>query len=138
MIKARIPTALMLFLLSGAVARSEPQSINDTGKLAGRVTGWNNSPLADAFIYLHDADGEERANSAGRTGDIKATVDGSGRFEARLSPTYYDVFVASPLYLPDCRVIHIEAGKTTEMTVKLELDKSFNDSGGDTIIIPDK
>jgi len=122
MIKARIPAALILLLLCGIVANSEPQSLPSLGKLVVQVTDESNAPVSRAFVYIHNGVGEEYANFNGQIGDIKPTLDRNGRVEVRLSTTYYDLFVAASGFLPDCRVVHIEPGKTTEINVKLHPD----------------
>jgi len=121
--RLRFPAAILFLMLFTIVGSSEPQSVNDfTGKLVGQVMEGDRTGSPSTFIYVHYNQGEESANRFGRIGDVKTRVDATGRFEVRLSPSLYDVFVVSPNHLPDCQAVRINAGKTTEIAVNLKLD----------------
>ena len=71
------------------------------------------APIKYAFVLVHQHSGSD---------DHKANIDSKGRFNMRLAPGLYDVFVAADGFAPDCKRVKVVMGKTTTFNVALSPD----------------
>ena len=53
---------------------------------------------------------------------MSAHPDGRGRFQLKLAPGLYNIFVAADGFAPRCKVIEMKASQVTSYRVKLEPD----------------
>jgi hypothetical protein len=106
--------AMSAFVSLTASPKQQRPNAATEGALVGTVADKvENAPIPHAFVYVHG--GPRKADSV-------PPVDGLGRFQVSLAPGLYDVFVASPGFLPTCVVVSIESGKTTKYEPRLGAD----------------
>jgi len=103
------------FLLFGCLSvLSQANRTGPDGRLQGVVADVaENAPIRYAFVLVH---------SGSRKEDTTAKVDENGRYELRLRPGLYDVFVAAEGFVPSCKKVEIVAGSTTTYKARLKPD----------------
>jgi hypothetical protein len=110
----RVMSAIICVLM--VASPGYPQE-GSTGTLKGSVVDeFEKVPVRKAFILIHRPGAEDR----------RIYTDERGRFAAELSPGYYDVFIASVGFDPECRKIEIDGGKATVYKVMLKMSKVAN------------
>src|SRR5580704_19046190 len=91
--------ALTILLAGAALGDSQ---------LNGTVTDEGGNPVPGAMILVHWDPFPSplgKANNIGIKKDLVLTTDKKGKFTAEVPPGYYDLFVASPGFLPASRKI---------------------------------
>jgi hypothetical protein len=104
--------------------------------LTGRVMDSSGVGLGGALVYIHwDSSGSDvgLATNVGTKENIVASTDAAGGFEVALPPGFYDVFVASASFSPECRKIRVLPGRAATYTVRLKFDPLVGKEIGDRI-----
>lgn len=104
--------------------------------LTGTISDSEGAAISRALIIIHwDSSGSETGlrTNVGTKEDTKVTTDRGGQFSIKLPPGFYDVFVTSPSFSPDCRKIRILPAKRTTFAAKLSADPIVTKELGDGI-----
>lgn len=64
--------------------------------------------------------------------DLILKTDNRGSFSADMPPGFYDVFVSSRAFTPQCGKVHIKEGQVTVYSTKLAVDLLIIRELGDT------
>jgi|SRR5580658_1491825 hypothetical protein len=111
-------------------------AIGQQSTLTGSVTDSEGAAVSRALIIIHwDSSGSEiglRTN-VGTKEDAKVATNREGQFSIELPPGFYDVFVTSPSFSPNCRKIRILPARRTTFTAKLSADPIVTKELGDGI-----
>jgi hypothetical protein len=85
----------------------------------------NGAAIAGARIVIHwdpAGNGVGLTSNVGIKEDLQLETDQAGRYSAELPPGFYDVFVSSRAFSPDCRKVRLKPGKTASPDFRLRVD----------------
>jgi len=120
----------LLFVIASAVP-----SIAANAALKGVVADSEGAVIPHAHIMVHwDRSGSSVAlkSNVGMEKDLRLEADEKGEYEAELPPGFYDVFIYSDAFSPECRKLRIKPGETVTYSPKLKLDHMITTVLGDT------
>jgi hypothetical protein len=103
-------------------------------KLSGKVTDSHGATIPGAYLILHwDPSGSDVGldSNIGLRQDLNVRVDKTGGYSADVPPGFYDVFVSSPAFEPNCRKVRLRSGESQtfnpKLTVSLLVSKELAD-----------
>jgi len=115
---------LLLALLTPGSAQNTGQPSEQDGKLVVLVT-WgdiNNTPANDVYVEAHGF-----VRKVGSEKSFVLKMSQAGKYEASLTPGFYDIFVSEGASVPRCRRVLISPGFTGYWTLKLEIDDVYTE-----------
>lgn len=124
---ARFSTILLLALATGSITHAQVAAgtshlaSEKDGSLRGNIVDKSGAAI-QAFVLVH-SDRWIKINS-------QIPVNKNGEFEIQLEPGLYDLFVASPGFLPIARVIEIKSEAPTNLNLTMQLDEEHLQGDG--------
>jgi hypothetical protein len=125
-------TSLKILLL--ALVLLTPSSETMKSSLRVGVRDSNGAAIAGAKIVVHwDPAGSSVGllSNVGIKEDLRLETDQEGRFSGELPPGFYDIFVSSPAFSPECLKVRLKPGKTASPDFSLRADPLVNAEIGD-------
>jgi|SRR5215469_196558 len=116
--KVFLVVALVLLLPLVGMTKSESQ-VGEGFLVVTLVYAVESAPISHAFVFVHYAGG--KPNVVKR--EISLNTGPAGETRISRAEGLYDVFVAASACAPACKVVKIDAGKTTTFTAKLQADE---------------
>jgi hypothetical protein len=120
-----VSTLIAALMLSGGTVAQE------TGRLNGTLTEPQGAAISNSLIQLRwnsrgDDSGGVTTGKPRRPGkpwrphktSLQVRTDSAGRFSIALPAGNWDVFAYRDLFAPDCGIVLIEAGKTTNIALR--------------------
>jgi hypothetical protein len=109
---------LAVFVGSTARAQTADKSTTSVPQKAGLLRGSIGDPegaAIQAFVLVH-SDRWKKINA-------QVAVSKYGEFQIQLSPGLYDLFVASPGFLPIAQIVEIKNGSPTNLKLTMKIDE---------------
>jgi hypothetical protein len=103
--------------------------------LRGAVSDSSGAPIPGASITIHwDLSGSKTGlqTNVGIKADVSVKTDAKGLFQAEVPPGFYDLFVSSSGFSPQCRKVRVRQGQVTTYSPKLHVDPLVTQELGDT------
>ena len=105
---------VLLTLNSTVLAQTSATPNEKTCLFSGRVADTVGISITKAFVLLYD-EGDEKSNQ-------QLVLNKNGEFQLKLEPGMYDLFVASPGFIPVAKVIDLRSCKPENLILKMQVD----------------
>jgi hypothetical protein len=117
----RAASCIIFTLLSvPLLAQSSHPEQAPTSSLTIRVVDPLGAVIAKAFVLLH-SDALERENPKPFSLELRTGSEGEAKGE--LPSGFYDLFIASTGFIPQCQKLRVRDGKPVTLRIVLKLDK---------------
>jgi hypothetical protein len=103
--------------------------------LQGTVSDSSGAAIPAALVMVHwDSSGSRTGlkDIVGISSDVILKADSKGFYSASIPPGFYDVFVSSPAFSPQCRKVRVRQDQVIVYSPKLEVDPLIVKELGDT------
>ena len=129
--KKAIQTVLLLGYAVIAVSQTIAQG--STSAVTIKVTDELGAVIPKALVVLH-ADMLERGNPKPFNLELRTSSDGEAK--AVLPSGFFDAFVASTGFAPQCEKLRMRDGRPAALKFVLKVDKLMSDEYGDRFVQP--
>jgi len=102
--------------------------------IVGRVTDSEGAVIANARVLIHwDSSGSAvgLADNVGTKQDVIVFSDANGRYEARVPPGFYDVFISATAFTPIAGKARVKEGRAATFGASLRADPLVTKELGD-------
>lgn len=104
---------MRFFILITLILQTYSVSAANDARIVGFVTG--DQGAVAAFVLVRDCDQIGSHNWETQTG-------ADGKFEFKVSPGCYDVFISAPKFHPYSKRIHVNGGSTGSVRVRIKTE----------------
>jgi hypothetical protein len=115
-------------VLSASVVSGAFLMAQERGTLSGQVLDPTGAAMANSLVSLRWNDigeemcwsncGKRKKRKTPHKKEFTVQTDSAGRFGVYLFPGWWDVFAYSDGFVPTCRVVGVEPGKTTDIEIR--------------------
>ena len=126
-----MPMKTALFVVIPLIVSS---AVAQNSMAKGIVVDPSGAPISQGFVLFH-SDALTPENPIPY--DVTLRTDKQGRFSAELPPGFYDLFIGSGGFEPNCQKVRMYTSAPEDLTVVLKLDAKFVKEHGDEFTAPE-